>query len=125
MKSILGILATELNKIGVPYEYMRWTSSVQYPYWIGEVTEVATDSEDGYKEYTAIVTGTADGSWLELENDRKKIEDHFPSVYGFRASTDKETMVIFYENSFPVPTGESDLKRMQINLRIKHWKGMN
>lgn len=125
MKSILGILATELNKVGVPYEYMQWTSTVQYPYWIGEVTEVATANEDGYKEYTAIVTGTTKGSWLDLENDRAKIEDRFPSVYGFRASKDKETMVIFYENSFPVPTGEADLKRMQINLRIKHWKGMN
>ena len=124
MKTVLGTLATEMNKV-VPYEYMQWTSEVQYPYWVGELTETATDAEDGYKEYAGIVTGTTKGSWTELENDRAKIEDHFPSVYGFRISTDKGTVVIFYENSFPVPTGESELKRMQINLRIKHWKGMN
>lgn len=124
MKSILGTLATELNSIGVPYEYMRWTSVVEYPYWVGELTEVATINEDGYKEYTAMVTGTTKGSWLELEETRAKIEDHFPSVYGFRTQMDEGTVVIFYENSFPVPTGEADLKRMQINLRIMQWKGM-
>lgn len=125
MKSILGILATELNKIGVPYEFMQWTSVVEYPYWVGELTEVATINEDGYKEYTAMVTGTTKGSWLELEEARAIIENHFPSVHGFRIQTDDGTVVIFYENSFPIPTGEADLKRMQINLRIMQWKGMN
>ena len=126
--SVLGIIKDELNSIGVPYEFMRWTDPVQYPYFIGEYTEVPIVTEDGAKETTFMLTGTtntSDGSWLELEQFRAKIEKHFPPVYGLRKTTAEGAVVIMYENSFPVPTGEADLKRIQINLQIKEWKGMN
>ena len=122
--SLLGTIKKELNNINVPYEFMRWTSPVQYPYFIGEYTETSTEVEDGSREYTIMLTGTTTGSWLELENYRAKIEDHFPSVGGLRITTDKGVMVIFYDNSLPVDTGQTDLKRIQINLQIKAWKGM-
>lgn len=122
--SLLGTIKNELVIIGVPYEFMRWTSPVQYPYFIGEYTETPTEVEDGSREYTMILTGTTTGSWLELESYRAKIEDHFPSVGGLRITTDKGVMVIFYDNTSPIDTGETDLKRIQINLKIKAWKGM-
>ena len=123
--TILGIVSKEMQNIDVPYEYMRWTSNVQYPYWIGEYSETTTDTEDGYNEYTLMVTGTTKGTWLELEEQRAKIKDHFPQIGGLRIATEKGVVVIFYENSFPVDTGEAELKRIQINLHIKSWKGMN
>lgn len=119
--SLLGVLSTELNKI-VPYEFMRWTSDVEYPYFVGEYTEMTTDTEDGYKESTLLVTGTTRGDWLELERCRESIENHFPAVGGLRVSTGNGTAVVYYGNSHPVQTGESDLKRIQINLQIKEWK---
>lgn len=119
--TVLGIIADEMNHLDVPYEFMRWTSGVQYPYFIGEYSETATDTEDGYKESTLMITGTTKGSWLELEQIKEKIEHHFSRIYGLRKSTDSGTVVIFYENSFPVPTGEADLKRIQINLHVKEW----
>lgn len=122
--SVLGVLNDELNSIGVPYEFMQWTDPVQYPYFIGEYSEVPTVTEDGYKESTLLVTGTTKGSWLELEQFRAKIESHFPRIFGLRKSTDDGAVIIYYENSFPVPTGEADLKRIQINLQVKEWKGM-
>lgn len=124
MIDILGIVATELAKIGVPYEFMRWTAPVPGRYWIGEYIQTETDTEDGYAEYTLMLTGTTRDKWLTLEADREKISDHFPQVYGLRVPTDKGTVVIFYANSFPVDTGEADLKRIQVNLQIKQWKGM-
>lgn len=123
--SILGIINAEMQGIGVPYEFMRWTSPVQYPYFIGEYTETVTINEDGAKEYTLTVTGTTKDSWLELEQYRAKIEDHFPTVGGLRIATDDGAVVIFYDYGFPIPTGEADMKRIQINLHIKSWKGMN
>lgn len=125
MKSVLGIVAKELNSLGVPYEFMEWTDPVQYPYFIGEYSEVPPTAEDGGKEATLMLTGTTKGSWLELEQFRSDIEDHFHPVCGLRISVEDGAVVVFYENSFPVPTGEADLKRIQINLRIKKWKGMN
>ena len=122
--SVLGIITEELNSIGVPYEYIRWTSAVQYPYFVGELSEMTIVTEDGAKEYTLLLTGTTRESWLELEQFRAKIEKHFPPVYGLRKTTDTGAVVIMYENSFPVPTGEADLKRIQINIQIKEWKGV-
>lgn len=125
IETALGIVATELNNIGVPYEFMRWTSTVEDRYWVGEYSETSTYTEDGYEEATLILTGTTRDSWSVLMQDRAKIDDHFPNVGGLRIPTDKGVVVIFYDTSFPVPTGEADLKRIQINLQIKSWKGMN
>lgn len=125
IEKALGIVKDEMNIIDVPYEFMRWTSTAKDRYWVGEYSETPTTTEDGYEEGTLILTGTTKDSWLMLMQDRAKIKDHFPSIYGLRITTDKGTVVIFYDNSFPVPTGEADLKRIQVNLQIKAWKGMN
>lgn len=125
IKTALGIANNELNKIDVPYEFMMWTSPVEDRYWVGEYTETPTDTEDGAEEGTLILTGTTKGLWAVLMQDVEKIKDHFPSVGGFRTATDKGVVVIFYEHSFPVPTGDANLKRLQVNLTIKSWKGIN
>lgn len=125
IEETLGIVKDSLQSIGIPYEFMRWTSSVEDRYWIGEYSESVTDTEDGYEELTLMLTGTTRNSWMVLIEDGKTIKDHFPKEGGLRISTDSGVVVIFYENSFPVPTGEADLKRIQVNLQIKSWKGMN
>lgn len=125
IETALGIAKDELYKIDVPYEFMRWTSDVEDRYWIGEFTETPTDTEDGYEEGTLILTGTTRSSWAVLMQDRAKIKDHFPKEFGLRIPTDKGVVVFFYDNSTPVDTGEADLKRIQINIHIKAWKGLN
>lgn len=125
IEEALGIANNRLTSIGVPYEFMRWTSPVEDRYWIGEFSQTITETEDGYEEGTLLLTGTTRNSWTVLMQDRKKIQDQFPTVGGLRTSTDNGVVVFFYENSFPVDTGEADLKRIQINLHIKMWKGMN
>lgn len=108
----------------IPYEFMRFTAPVEGEYWVGEYTETPSINEDGYEECTLLLTGTTRGSWLDLEQSKEKIKHLFPAVGGFRTTTEAGTMCVFYENAFPVPTGEAELKRMQINLHIKQWKGM-
>lgn len=122
IETALGIAKDELHSIDVPYEFMRWTSSVEDRYWIGEYMETPTDTEDGYEEGTLILTGTTKDSWAVLMQDRAKIKDHFPKECGLRTPTDNGAVVFFYDNSFPVDTGEADLKRIQINLHIKMWR---
>lgn len=125
MITALHVIATELHNIGIPYEFMEWTDPVQYPYFVGEYSEVATSTEDGYKEATVMLTGTTKGSWMELEEARERIENHFHPIHGLRMPVEDGTVVVYYINAFPVPTGEADLKRNQVNLLIKKWKGMN
>ena len=119
--NVLGIFANELKNIGVPYEFMEWTSPVQYPYFIGEYAETVPVTEDGYESSSLILTGTTKGSWLELEQIKEKIKNHFPSIFGLRKSTDTGAVVFYYANSLPVPTGEAGLKRIQINIDVKEW----
>lgn len=121
---MLAFIAEELEKLGVPYEFMRWTSPVEYPYVVGEYSEAMPIDEDGFKGSTVILTGFTRNSWLELEQIRAKIENHFPAAGGLRGQTDNGAVVVFYGNSFPIDTGEADLKKIQINLDIRTWKGM-
>lgn len=124
--SVPAIIKKELDGIGVPYEFMRWTSAiVPEQYWVGEYSETPTDAEDGSEETTMMLTGTTKGFWSILESTKEKIKSHFPNPYGLRIPTDDGAVAIFYDNSFPVKTGEAVLKRMQINLRIKKWRGLN
>lgn len=119
---ILETINKELQNIGVPYEFMRWTEPVDGAYFVGELSEMPIATEDGQKESTLLLTGTTGGTWSELEQHRATIESHFDPIHGLRVATKNGAVVIFYENSFPVPTGDANLKRIQINLRCKEWR---
>lgn len=119
----LKFIKQQMNILAIPYEFMQWSSDVRYPYTVGEYTETPTMTEDGYEESTFILTVTTRNTWLELEEIKKKIKEHFPANGGLRAETDSGSIAVFFSSSFPVPTGEAALKRIQINLDIKEWKG--
>jgi hypothetical protein len=119
---MLGFISNELNSIGVPYEFMRWTGAVSYPYVVGEYSEITATNEDGFKESTMILTGFTRGSWLELEQIKEKIQQHFPTAGGLRGNTEYGSVAIFYNGSYPIDTGEAELKKIQINLDVKEWR---
>ena len=121
----LKFISEQMNILSIPYAFMRWSDDIQYPYFVGEYSEVPTTTEDGAEETSFIITGTTRNDWLELEQYKEKIKNHFPAACGLCDSTDSGSIAVFYDNAFPVPTGEADLKRIQINLTIKQWKGMN
>ena len=124
----LKFINEQMTALGIPYQLIEWNAEsgiVKYPYSVGEFTEQATNLENGYEESTLLLTVTTRGSWLELEEIKDKIKKHFPANGGLRASTNSGSIAVFYAGSFPVPTGEADLKRIQINLDIKEWKGLN
>lgn len=124
IETVLGVTQREMRNIEVPYEFMRWTSPLIDPYWVGEISEVPVYSEDGSQEFTVMLTGTTKNAWLELVQHCNKIKEHFPKDGGLRIDTPDGAVVFFYSNSFPVPTGDADLKRFQVNLQVKTWKGM-
>ena len=124
IEAMLGIVKNAMQSNNIPYEFMRFKSDVEDRYWVGEYSEVTTDTEDGYNEYTMLLTGTTQNAWLELIKDTEKMKDHFPQIGGLRTANEEGVVVIFYDNSFPVPTGEANLKRIQVNLHIKTWKGL-
>ncbi len=106
----------------IPYSFMQWKGKVEYPYFIGEYSETEPMDEDGLEESTFILTGTTKGSWLGLEQSKQTIKEAFPPISGMTTELDDGSGVaIYYAGSFPVPTGQDDLKRIQINLTVKHY----
>lgn len=119
----LGFISEQLESLSVPYEFGEWTGDVQYPYWVGEITEEPPISEDGAEESTLILTGFHRGKFIDLETVKEEIKKHFDPIYGLRAKTDSGTIAVFFDGSMYLPTGEGELKKIQINLKIKEWKG--
>lgn len=120
----LKFIADQMDMIAVPYEFMQWSSDVKYPYFVGEITEEPTMTEDGLEESTMLLTGFSRGKYLDMEIIKERIKSHFSPIHGLRGQTDSgSTIAVFFDGAFYIPTGEADLKKIQINLKIKEWKG--
>jgi hypothetical protein len=116
-------ISDELGVLAVPYEFGEWTKEVKYPYFVGEINETATMTEDGYEESTMLLTGFTRGKYIDLEIIKEKIKSHFNPITGMCAKTDSGSIAVFFNGSNFIPTNEAELKRIQINLLIKEWKG--
>ena len=119
----LGFIKEQMNILAVPYEFAEWTSVVKYPYFVGEIVEEPTNTEDRREESTLILTGFTRGKYIELEEIKEKIKKHFDPIYGLRSDIDSGAIAVFFNGSMNISTGEADLKKIQINLQIIEWKG--
>lgn len=124
-KQVLKIVSDAMNELGLEYGFGEYSGDpVVYPYFVGEYTETEPTTEDGLQETTFPLTGFSRDVWLTLENAKEKIENYFNRVSGKTVIADNGSAVaIFYANSLIVPTGDAELKSIQINLSIKEWKG--
>lgn len=120
---VLNFINEQMTAISIPYEFGEWQSPVKYPYYVGEITEEPTITEDGLEEYTLMLTGFHRGKYLDLEKDKAKIKNHFDPIYGLRGKIDNGAIVAYFDGAFYVPSGEASLKKIQINLKIQVWKG--
>lgn len=126
-KAVLNIIDSAMKSIGLEYGFGEYggnsNGKIVYPYWVGSYTETEPYTEDGLQESTVMITGFSRGSWLDLENGKEKIEKHFNRVSGKVGITSSGNAVaIFYAGALIVPTGDAELKSIQINLSIKEWK---
>ena len=118
---ILKIISDDMTALGLNYAFLRWTSDVIYPYFIGEYTEEPNITEDNLQDTAFLITGTTRGSFIDLETAKANIERLYRD--GKRVITESGTgVVIFYESALTVPTDDAELKKIQINLLIKEWK---
>lgn len=123
-KAVLKIVSGAMDELGIAYDLGNYKGTpMEYPYFVGEYTENEPLNEDGLQETTFILTGYARGSWLPLENAKEQIENYFNRVSGKTVITDNGSAVaIFYANSLIAPTADAELRRIQINLKVKEWK---
>lgn len=126
-KQALKFVSDGMEAIGLEYDFETFKKKpIVYPYFVGQYTEQEPRTEDGLQESTLMLTGFHRGEWLALEDAKEKIENYFNRVSGKTAITDNGSAVaVFYMGSLVVPTGDDDLKSIQINLNVKEWKVNN
>ena len=119
----LKYISDTLTAAGINYEFGEWTSDIVYPYFTGEYQETPATSEDGLQETSFILNGFSRGSYLDLENAKRTIENLF--AYCATILDTGTGLCVDYDNAFIVPTNDAELKRIQINLSIKEWRLKN
>ena len=89
--------------------------------FIGEYQEIdsLTKQEDGLQESSFTIEGFSRGSWLELMDIKEKIEKRISTT---AILGNKSGFAVFYSQCLVIPTGDYELKRIQITLNIKEWK---
>ncbi len=123
-KVALKIIYDAMRSLGLNYDFPEWDGHPVYPYFAGEYSETPSLNEDGMQETSFLLNGFAKGkeAWLELENAKEKIAAYFGKVGGQTVIADNGSAVaVFYSHSLVVPTGDAELKRIEVNLTIKEW----
>lgn len=122
----LKIISDAMEALGLKYGFGEYLlgEDEEAPeiYFVGEYQEIAPINEDGMQETTFLLTGFARGSWYALEHAKEAIKEYFNKVSGKTVIAEDGTAVaVFYANSFVVPTGDAELKKIQVNLDVKEW----
>lgn len=122
-KRILKIVSDAMSSLGIEYAFATYRKHpIVYPYFVGEFSDTEGYTESGLQEGTFILTGFTRDEWMTLENAKERIENYFDKVSGKVVMADNGSAVaIFYANSMVVPTGDPELKRIQINLHTNEW----
>lgn len=119
----LKFIGEELYKLNIPYEFLEWTGRVTYPYCVGEITEEPIATEDGAEQSTMLLTVFHREKMVELLEIKEAVKRHFDPVCGLRGNTGSGAIAVYYDGSFPIPSGEAGLKKIQINLKVIEQKG--
>lgn len=117
--STLTYIGNILKSLELPYAFMEWKRQPPKTYFVGEYHEPESPEEDGEQDITFMLTGFTRGTWLDLERHKQTIESKIDRT----AILDDGTGVaVFYAGAEPVPTGDAELKKIQINLKIIEFK---
>ena len=116
----LKYVADLMESNGIPYAFGEWKEKPPDRYWVGAYLEPEslTREEDGMQEITFILRGYTRGGWLLLEEDKAKIEKTASQT---AVLADGTGIAVSYAGADVVPSFDSEIVSMKINLEIKEW----
>lgn len=123
--NVLNVVNSAMTKAGLNYEFGGvWNSDIVYPFWVGEYQESEPLYENGLVEGEFSLSGYTRGKWLQLEIEKEKIQKEvFPLAGGLIVTMpDGSIVTIFYAGASVIPTGDAEMKRIDVNLKVKEWK---
>lgn len=121
----LGYINDCLQSLNIPYQFKQWKGDKTFPFFVGEYIDITPVNEDGLEESTLLITGTTDGSYMDLMQISEMIKSYFPTYGRTEILTSGSGIAVSFDNSNPIPTMDQGFERIQINLHVKEWRVNN
>ena len=123
MIEVLKALKNEFKALDIPYSYDDWETDVVLPYFVGDLSEVTTNNEDGKREFSFTLTGEDMDSYTNLYRVVEILKNTYKQSK--RIKLDDGLMVMIYNRTFNVPVEAERVKRTQTEITIYLWESEN
>ena len=123
MIEVLKALKNEFKALDIPYSYDDWETDVVLPYFVGELSEVTTNNEDGKREFSFTLTGEDMDSYTNLYRVVEILKNTYKQSK--KIKLDDGLMVMIYNRTFNVPVEVERVKRTQTEFTIYLWESEN
>ena len=123
MIEVLKALKNEFKALDIPYSYDDWETDVVLPYFVGELSEVTTNNEDGKREFSFTLTGEDMDSYTNLYRVAEILKNTYKQSK--KIKLDDGLMVMIYNRTFNVPVEAERVKRTQTEFTIFLWESEN
>ena len=120
MIEVLKALKNEFKRLNIPYSYDEWGKDVELPYFIGELSEITTNDEDGKREFSFILTGEDVDTYTNLYNKIEILKKEYKQSKKIKLDTG--LMVMTYNRTFNVPVDGERVKRTQTEFTLYVWE---
>ena len=120
MIEVLKALKNEFNALDIPYSYDEWGKDVELPYFIGELSEITTNDEDGKREFSFILTGEDVDTYTNLYRVNEILKKEYKQSKKIKLDTG--LMVMTYNRTFNVPVDGERVKRTQTEFTLYVWE---
>ena len=120
MIEVLKALKNEFKRLNIPYSYDEWGKDVELPYFIGELSEITTNDEDGKREFSFILTGEDVDTYTNLYRVTEILKKEYKQYKKIKLDTG--LMVMTYNRTFNVPVDGERVKRTQTEFTLYVWE---
>ena len=120
METVLSIIAVAMADLGIQYEYERFNGT-GYPYWTGTYTGIDFSAENNRESGQMLLEGWTRERNLPLVRHADQIKKKFRN---YQTAGANSSTVVNFLSAITIPTGEADLKKIQIVLQTEHWEGI-
>ena len=120
MIEVLKALKNEFKRLNIPYSYDEWEKDVELPYFIGELSEITTNDEDGKREFSFILTGEDVDTYTNLYRVTEILKKEYKQSKKIKLDTG--LMVMTYNRTFNVPVDGERVKRTQTEFTLYVWE---
>ena len=120
MIEVLKSIKNEFKRLNIPYSFDDWNIDVELPYFVGELSEILTNDEDGKREFTFTLTGEDVDTYLNLYEITENLKKEYKQSK--KITLDTGIMVMTYNRTINIPVEDERIKRTQSEFTIILWE---